>query len=168
MGKSANPWLVGLTMLGLCALGLMDAAFAAPPSPQKGTERLDLHPPRAAPEAAEKPLAAFPSSLHRQSPAAPGQLQLPGQGSEGAHAPKSSCGACTGKACRWPGCGRTSRPWCIWDSIKKASRDFGSFRNSTDRSAARRAAQIHSIPGDCRPQPLSGSGASPRSQARMR
>jgi hypothetical protein len=87
MGKRANPWLVGLTLLGLCVLGLMEAAFAAPPSPQKGTVGLDLHPPLTAPEAAEKPWAAFPSSLHRQIPAASGQLQLPGLGSEGAHAP---------------------------------------------------------------------------------
>ena len=86
MGKSVNPWLLGLTMLGLCALGLMHAAFAAPPSPQRGAARLDLHPPLTTMEAG-KPSAVFPSSLHRQTLAGPGQLQLPGLGSEGRQAP---------------------------------------------------------------------------------
>jgi hypothetical protein len=87
MSNAANPILVRVAMLGLCGGALMSAAFAAPPSPQKGMVRLDLHPPLTAPEAAEKPSVAFPSSLHRQTPAAPGQLQLPGLGSEGSHAP---------------------------------------------------------------------------------
>jgi hypothetical protein len=65
----------------------MSGAFAAPPSLQRGTVRLDLHTPLTAPGAAEKPSTAFPSSLHRQTLGAPGQLQLPGLGSEGAHAP---------------------------------------------------------------------------------
>jgi hypothetical protein len=86
MRKSANPWLVGLTVLGLCALGLMHATFAAPPSPQRGAVHLDLHPPLTAMDTA-KPSAVFPSSLHRQTLAAPGQLQLPGLSSEGRQAP---------------------------------------------------------------------------------
>jgi hypothetical protein len=49
--------------------------------------RLDLHPPLTAPDAYEKPSAAFPSSLHRQTLAAPGQLQVPGLASESAHTP---------------------------------------------------------------------------------
>ena len=74
-------------MLGLCGAGLMGAAFGAPPSPQRGAVHLDLHPPLTAMDAGEKPMAAFPSSLHRQTLAAPGQLQLPGLGAEGAQAP---------------------------------------------------------------------------------
>jgi hypothetical protein len=49
--------------------------------------RLDLHPPLSPMDAAEKPSPMFPSSLHRQTLAAPGQLQLPGLASEAAHPP---------------------------------------------------------------------------------
>ena len=87
MGKSANPWLVRLAMLGLCGLGLMAAAVAAPPAPQRGAVRLDLHPPVATIDGEEKSSAVFPSSLHRPTLATQGQLQLPGLGSESARAP---------------------------------------------------------------------------------
>jgi hypothetical protein len=82
--------MVRLAILGFCGLGLTSAAVAAPPSPQRGTVHLDLHPPLKALDAAEKPSAVFPSSLHRQTLGAPGQLQLPGLGSEGARAPMRS------------------------------------------------------------------------------
>jgi hypothetical protein len=52
--------------------------------------RLDLHPPLTAMDAGEKLTSVFPSSLHRQTLAAPGQLELPGLGAEGAPAPMRS------------------------------------------------------------------------------
>jgi hypothetical protein len=90
MGNIGNPRLVRLAVMGLCGLCLMGASFAAPPAPQRGTVRLDLHTPLSPIDAGEKPSALFPSSLHRQTLAAPGQLQLPGLASEGAHAPMRS------------------------------------------------------------------------------
>ncbi|HME39816.1 MAG TPA: hypothetical protein VKG63_12760 [Steroidobacteraceae bacterium] len=70
-------------MFGLCAAGLITPGLAAPPPVQKAAFHLDLHPPAMAMYAAEKPSAAFPSSLHRQSLGAPEHLQLPGMVSEG-------------------------------------------------------------------------------------
>jgi hypothetical protein len=85
MGKSANPWLVRLAMLGLCGLGL--PAAAAPPPPQRGAVHLDLHPPLITTDGDEKTSAVFPSSLHRPTLGTAEQLQLPRLGSTGVEAP---------------------------------------------------------------------------------
>jgi hypothetical protein len=88
-------------MLGLCGLGLMNSAVAAPPGSQRsppGIQRgapqrpamalhptLDLRPAMAALDktsASDKTSAAFPSSLHRQTPGSQEQLQLPDLGSD--------------------------------------------------------------------------------------
>jgi hypothetical protein len=74
MGKVDNLRLVRLAMLGLCGLGSMSAAFAAPPVTHRA---LDLHAPLTAMAALEKTSTAFPSSLHRQSLGSQEQIQLP-------------------------------------------------------------------------------------------
>jgi hypothetical protein len=98
MGSIRNLRLGCLATLGLCGLGLMNAALAAPPGSQRGPPglqrgaphsdqrstmalrpALDLRPAMAAPE---RTSAAFPSSLHRQTLAGQEQLQLPDLGSD--------------------------------------------------------------------------------------
>ena len=74
MGKAENLRLVRLAMLGLCGLGSMSAAFAAPPMTHRA---LDLHAPLTAMAALEKTSNVFPSSLHRQSLGGQEQMQLP-------------------------------------------------------------------------------------------
>jgi hypothetical protein len=74
MGKAENLRLIRLAMLGLCGLGSMSAAFAAPPIPHRA---LDLHAPLTAMAALEKTSNVFPSSLHRQSLGGQEQIQLP-------------------------------------------------------------------------------------------
>jgi len=64
MGKVEKLRLVRLAMLGLCGLGSMSAAVAAPPSTHRA---LDLHAPLTAMAALDKTSNAFPSSLHRQT-----------------------------------------------------------------------------------------------------
>jgi hypothetical protein len=106
MDKSVNrrlalPALARFAMLGLCGLGAMSAALAAPPTGQRSeahwdlhASRLDLHPLDLHPSfdlhtsetamsgvAAEKAPAAFPSSLHRQPLGTQEELQLPDLGS---------------------------------------------------------------------------------------
>jgi hypothetical protein len=98
MGNIRNPGLGRLATLGLCGLGLMSAALAAPPGSQRGppgiqrgAAHLDLRPAmtlhpamdlRPAMAVPEKTSAAFPSSLHRQTLAGQEQLQLPDLGSD--------------------------------------------------------------------------------------
>jgi hypothetical protein len=103
MGDIRNPRLGRLATLGLCGLGVMNAALATPPSSQRGPAgvppgiqrgalhldrpamnlrpAMDLRPAMAAPE---KTSAAFPSSLHRQTLGGQGQLQLPDFGPDSA------------------------------------------------------------------------------------
>src|SRR5277367_5938979 len=83
MGNSRNTtWVCGAA-LGLCAVGLMCTAAAAPPL-ARAAAHMDLHPPLVATDADEQTPTVFPSSLHRQTLGARVQLQLPGLGSEGA------------------------------------------------------------------------------------
>jgi hypothetical protein len=98
MGSISNPRLGRLATLGLCGLGLMNAALAVPPgSPrgpagippgvQRGGLHLDLRPAtdlRPAMAVPEKTSAAFPSSLHRQTLGGQEQLQLPDLATESA------------------------------------------------------------------------------------
>jgi hypothetical protein len=100
MGNVRNPRLGRLATLGLCGLGLMSVALAAPPAGQRGPPgiqrgalrldlrpAMDLHPAldlRPAMAVPEKTAAAFPSSLHRQTLGGQEQLQLPNLGSDGA------------------------------------------------------------------------------------
>jgi hypothetical protein len=113
MGNIRNPRLGRLATLGLCGLGVMNAALATPPGNQRGpaggpqgTQRgalhldlrpaMDLRPTMAVPE---KTSGAFPSSLHRQTLGGQEQLQLPDLGSESSRSriegvqPRSTGGA---------------------------------------------------------------------------
>jgi hypothetical protein len=93
MGKSGNRWWVRLAMLGCCGLGLIGPALAAPPLNQKTAQRLephptlDLRPSFAALAAIEKPSAAFPSGLHRQTLGGQEDLRLPALGFESTQTP---------------------------------------------------------------------------------
>jgi hypothetical protein len=98
MGSIRNRRLGRLATLGLCGLGVMNAALATPPaSPrgpasippgtQRGALHLDLRPAtdlRPAMAVPEKTSADFPSALHRQTLGGQEQLQLPDLGSDGA------------------------------------------------------------------------------------
>jgi hypothetical protein len=93
MGKMIKQWWVRLGLLGCCGLGLIGPALSAPPLTQKPMQHLephpslDLRPSFAALAAIEKPSAAFPSGLHRQTPGAQEDLRLPTLGFESAQAP---------------------------------------------------------------------------------
>jgi hypothetical protein len=82
-----------LAAIGCCWLGLICPALAAPPLTQKATQHLepraslDLRPSVAALAAIEKPSAAFPSGLHRQSLGAQEDIRLPALGFESAQTP---------------------------------------------------------------------------------
>jgi hypothetical protein len=93
MGKSGNQWWIRLVVLGCWGLGLMGPAMAAPPLTQKilphleAHPSLDLRPSVSAMAAFEKPSAAFPSGLHRQTLGAQEDIRLPALGFESTQAP---------------------------------------------------------------------------------
>jgi hypothetical protein len=93
MGKCGNQWSLSLGVLGCCALGLISSALAAPPLNQKIAQRLephpslDLRPSVAALAAIEKPSAAFPSGLRRQTLGAQQDIRLPALGFESTQTP---------------------------------------------------------------------------------
>jgi hypothetical protein len=92
MGTIGCSVCVGV--LGLCGLGSMNAALAAPPSNHHMASHpahlaLDLRPSittltATSLTASERPAAVFPSSLHRQALGAERQIELPALGTEGA------------------------------------------------------------------------------------
>ena len=93
MEKRVNQRLARLAVLGWCGLGLVGPALAAQPILQKTAlhlephTSLDLRPSLAAMTASEKPSAAFPSGLHRQTLGAQEDIRLPSLGFESAQAP---------------------------------------------------------------------------------
>jgi hypothetical protein len=93
MGKGINHWWVRLGVLGCCGLGLIGPAVSAPPLAQKAAEHLeprpslDLRPSATALAAFEKPSAAFPSGLHRQTLGAQEDIRLPALGFENTQTP---------------------------------------------------------------------------------
>jgi hypothetical protein len=93
MCKSGKQRLARLAILGWCGLGLVGPALAAKPILQKSALHLephialDLRPSIAAIAAFEKPSAAFPSGLHRQSLGAQEDIRLPSLGFESTQTP---------------------------------------------------------------------------------
>jgi hypothetical protein len=81
MGRSGNQRWLRLAILGLLGFGSM-SVIAAPPSAQRASFHLNLHPPVSALVIPENTAASFPSSLHHQSFGAQQQLQLPNLGAE--------------------------------------------------------------------------------------
>jgi hypothetical protein len=87
MDKLENQRSVRLAALALCGFGLMNAALASPPinhgsAPinRGGAPHLDLRPPPAVAEPAEKVSMSFPASPLRQTLGAREQFQLPALG----------------------------------------------------------------------------------------
>lgn len=93
MGKSANQWWVRVAIMGCCGLGLISSAVGAPPLNQRAAQHsqphpsLDLRPSVTALAAIEKPSAAFPSGLHRQTLGAQEDIRLPLLGFESTQTP---------------------------------------------------------------------------------
>ena len=94
MGKRGKQWWMRLGVMACCSLGLVGSALAAPPLNQKTAQRLEPHPsldlrPSVTALAAinDKPTAAFPSGLHRQTLGVQEDIRLPALGFESTQTP---------------------------------------------------------------------------------